>query len=227
MELPRRQSSIGLAWGGHLALDAIVAYVDEELSPSARRRALEHLSRCPECAAEVVAQTQARLALRRSTAPSLPSSLLSALRAIPDQAELPEPPAGLAVSADGQLVSVLREPGEPRRRPRDRRVMLGAGVVVTGLALGGLTAAVGAPGGSLTPAAGTASLGGAHLGANSTEVTGAGRVDGASQSAPSVSRAQPTRDASVGAVPSVAPVRDAGLPDRSSIDSPVTRRPRR
>jgi anti-sigma factor RsiW len=220
MEPPRRQPSIGPAWGGHLALDAIVAYVDEELSSPARRRALEHLSRCPECAAEVVAQTQARLALRRSAAPSLPSSLLSALRAIPEQAELPEPPAGLAVSADGQLVSVLREPGEPRRRPRDRRVMFGAGVVVTGLALGGLTAAVGAfggpggfggPDGSVTPAAGTASLGGAYLGANPSAVTGV----------------QPTHDASVGAVPSVAPARNAGVSDRSRIDSPVTRRPHR
>jgi anti-sigma factor RsiW len=214
MEPPRRQPSIGPAWGGHLALDAIVAYVDEELSPPARRRALEHLSRCPECAAEVVAQTQARLALRRSAAPSLPSSLLSTLRAIPEQAELPEPPAGLAVSADGQLVSVLRQPGEPRRRPRGRRVVFGAGVVVTGLALGGLTAAVGAfggPGGSVTPAAGTASLGGAYLGANPSAVTGV----------------QPTHDASVGAVPSVAPARNAAVSDRPRIDSPVTRRPHR
>jgi Putative zinc-finger len=214
MTAPRRQPSIGSAWGGHLALDAIVAYVDEELSSPACRRALEHLSRCPECAAEVVAQTQARLALRRSAAPSLPSSLLTALRAIPDQAELPEPPAGLAVSADGQLVSVLRKPGEPKRRPRDRRVRLGAGVVVTGLALGGLTAAVGAfgaPGGSVTPAAGTASLGGPYFGVNHTAGTGTGPADGTSRPVPSDPRAQPTSDASGDAVPSVAPARPTGV----------------
>lgn len=139
----RGQPSAGPAWGGgHLALDAIVAYVDEELSPGARRRALEHLARCVECAGEVIAQTQARWALRASVAPSLPSSLLSSLRAIPQQAELPGPPAGLAVGPDGELVSMLREPHHGhRRRLTDRRIRLGAGAVVSGLALGALVAA--------------------------------------------------------------------------------------
>ena len=153
----RGQLLAGQAWGGHLALDAIVAYVDEELSSAARRRALEHLSRCSECAAEVIAQTQARLALRASSAPSLPSSLLSSLRAIPTETELPAPPAGLAMSADGQLVSMLRDPGTPRRGPLDRRVKMGAGAVVTGLALGGLMVAGNVAGPSATP---TASIGG-------------------------------------------------------------------
>jgi anti-sigma factor RsiW len=161
MTQPWGPSSIGPAWDGHLALDAIVAYVDEELSPSARRRALHHLSRCPECASEVISQTQARLALRASPAPSLPSSLLNSLRAIPTEVELPAPPAGLAVTSDGQLVSVLRDPSEPKRRPWERRVRLGAGAVVTGLALGGLMVAGGAggiTGGASTPGAGSASL---------------------------------------------------------------------
>jgi anti-sigma factor RsiW len=158
----RGQSPTGPAWGGgHLATDAIVAYVDEELTPGARRRALEHLARCGECAAEVVAQTQARWALRASAAPSLPSSLLSSLRAIPQEAELPAPPAGLSVGPDGQLVTMLREPrrGSGRRRP-DRRIRLGAGAVVSGLALGALIAGAD-PG---LPAGGpqtTASFGGA------------------------------------------------------------------
>jgi anti-sigma factor RsiW len=147
----RGQLSGGPAWGGHLALDAIVAYVDEELSPGAWRRALEHLARCPECAAEVIAQTQARVALRGSAAPSLPSSLLSTLRAIPAETELPAPPAGLAVGPDGELVSVLREP-RARRHP-DRRVRLGAGVVASGLALGGLMVAGNAAGPGATPTA--------------------------------------------------------------------------
>ncbi len=146
----RRQSSTGPAWGeAHLALDAVVAYVDDELSPGARRRALSHLAGCPECACEVIAQTQTRLALRAASTPMLPSSLLSSLRAIPQEAELPEPPAGLAVGPRGELVTMLRAVPSPvgstspadrpdRRRLLDRRVRLGAGAIVSGLALGAL-----------------------------------------------------------------------------------------
>ncbi|WP_064745316.1 zf-HC2 domain-containing protein [Pseudonocardia acaciae] len=157
----RGQSPTGPAWGGgHLAMDAIVAYVDEELSPGARRRALEHLARCAQCASEVVAQTQARWALRASSAPSLPSSLLTSLRAIPQEAELPAPPAGLAVGPDGQLVSMLREPGRRGDRRRQTRVVrLGAGAVVSGLALGALM--VGADPAAPTVPPPTASFGGA------------------------------------------------------------------
>ncbi|WP_445185676.1 anti-sigma factor family protein [Pseudonocardia sp. Cha107L01] len=176
----RGQPSAGPAWGGHIALDAIVAYVDEELSSGARRRALEHLSRCPECAAEVIAQTQARLALRGSAAPSLPSSLLSSLRAIPQETELPAPPAGLGVGPSGELVSILREPAVPsaRRRP-DRRARLGAGAVVTGLAIGGLMVA---GNGAAPPAAttatfgGTSSIGGVSSLDSAVPVTGLGPV---------------------------------------------------
>ncbi len=134
------------AWGqAHLALDAIVAFVDEELSPGAHRRALAHLAGCGECASEVVAQTQARLALRTSAGPSLPSSLLHTLRNIPSHTELPAAPAGLAVSRDGQLVSTPRaEPARPRRTaPADRRVRVGAGALVTGLAAFGALVVVG------------------------------------------------------------------------------------
>lgn len=208
---------MGPAWGGHLALDAIVAYVDEELSPVARRRALEHLARCPECAAEVVAQTQARLALRGSAAPSLPSSLLNSLRAIPTETELPSPPAGLAVSSDGQLVSVQRDPGRQRREPRNRRVRLGAGAVVTGLALGGLVAGGGilAGSGGPTPTVGTASLGGTSYlgGGSSTTVAGIGPA----MTSRSAARVQPTLNASVGepstrATPSAAPTAAPDVP---------------
>lgn len=134
----RGQPSTGSAWGGgHLALDAIVAYVDEELSSGAQRRALGHLASCPECASEVVAQTQARLALRASVTPTLSSSLLHSLRNIPTETELPEPPAGLAMGPDGELVTLLREPRplSSRRRPLAR---LGAGAMVSGLAIGAL-----------------------------------------------------------------------------------------
>jgi anti-sigma factor RsiW len=96
-------------WGqSHLTSDAVVAFVDDELERRPHARATQHVAACPDCAAEVVAQRQARTALRGASCPSLPSSLLTSLRAIPQDTELPAPPAGLAVSTDGLLVSVLR-----------------------------------------------------------------------------------------------------------------------
>jgi anti-sigma factor RsiW len=96
-------------WGqDHLSLDAIVAYVDDELAEGPHLRATRHLAHCRECAAQVVAQGQARAALRTAEVPSLPSSLLSSLRSIPQDTDIPGPPGDLAVTSDGQLVSVLR-----------------------------------------------------------------------------------------------------------------------
>jgi anti-sigma factor RsiW len=144
-------------WGhDHLSSDAIVAYVDEELAAGPHLRATRHLSQCPECAAQVVAQGQARAALRTAGCPSLPSSLLSSLRSIPQDTDLPAPPAGLAVTPDGQFVSVLRpERTAPQRTAPDhtdldtqsqdrphRRMRLGAGVAVSGLAVGAIAFAV-------------------------------------------------------------------------------------
>ena len=115
----------------------------DELSAAARSRAQDHLSRCRDCAAEVVAQYQARTALRGASTPSPSSSLLHNLRSIPQVAELPSPPAGLSIGADGQFVAMLRE--QPpvlntplqapatRRSPASRRVRLGAGVMVTAM----------------------------------------------------------------------------------------------
>lgn len=67
----------------HLASEAIAAYVDGELRMTAYLRAAHHLSICPECAAEVDSQQQARHALRRAAEVSMPSSLLGALTRIP------------------------------------------------------------------------------------------------------------------------------------------------
>lgn len=50
----------------HLASEAIAAYVDGELRMNAYLRAAHHLSLCHECAAEVDAQQQARIALQQS-----------------------------------------------------------------------------------------------------------------------------------------------------------------
>ncbi|GAA5124968.1 anti-sigma factor family protein [Pseudonocardia adelaidensis] len=155
-------------WGhDHLSSDAIVAYVDDELAAGPHLRATQHLAQCPECAAQVVAQGQARSALRTADCPSLPSSLLSSLRSIPQHTDLPAPPAGLAVTPDGQFVSVLR-PERPRRggtradadarAPQDRthrRMWLGTGVAVSGLAAGAIAfAAPAAVSGSAAPVPG-------------------------------------------------------------------------
>lgn len=148
-------------WGqDHLSSDAIVAYVDCELADRPFSRATRHIAECPECAMQVTSQGQARSALRSAECPSLPSSLLSSLRSIPQHAELPGPPTGLAMTADGQFVTVVRSepaprPGRPvepatggsphgRRTPVPRRFKFGAGAAVSGLAIGAL--ALGAPG---------------------------------------------------------------------------------
>jgi anti-sigma factor RsiW len=148
-------------WGSdHLSTEAVVAYVDDELAAGPRERAELHLNACRECAAQVAAQNRARSALRTAETPCLPSSLLSALRAIPHDAELPPPPAGLAVGPDGQLVDVLRHdrvaappppapPASPtaRREWSQRRVLIGATAAVSGIALGALAFGVSASAG--------------------------------------------------------------------------------
>ncbi|GAA4559915.1 anti-sigma factor family protein [Pseudonocardia xishanensis] len=170
-------------WGvDHLSLDAVVAFVDNELSAAAHERATRHVAACGDCAAEVVAQGQVRSALRSAHEPHVPSSLLSKLGSIPRDTDLPGPPPGLAMSPEGELVSVLRPermpsaglgpmvspaglngaqvPGQSRRRIR-----VGA-TAVSGLALGAL-AFVGLPAaGSTTPPAqpDRGVLGGAVLG---------------------------------------------------------------
>lgn len=158
----RRFTVVAPDWGqAHLSLDAIVAYVDDELADGPHARATRHLAECPECAAQVIVQGQARVALRTAKCPSLPSSLLSSLCSIPQDAELPDPPAGLAVTSDGQLVALHRPerraaparraatppyvaastrpgPPAPSGRPQPRRFRFGAGAAVSGLALGAL-----------------------------------------------------------------------------------------
>jgi anti-sigma factor RsiW len=152
-------------WGlseQHLLPDAVVAFVDGELSATAHDRASAHMARCPQCLAEIVAQRQAASAVQAADAPVVPAALLATLRAIPQQVDIPSTPDGLAMTDDGQLV-VVQKPeqmpaasspfgssaplgssaklGEGRavlgRRP-GRRAAQGAGVVVSGLVLGAL-----------------------------------------------------------------------------------------
>jgi hypothetical protein len=107
-------------WGlpeQHLALDALVAFVDGELSPNAYDRAAAHLARCPACAADAAAQRQARAEVRSAQAPSMSPQLLRTLKSIPSDAELPSQPDELALTEEGQLVTVTR---------RDRADALGS-----------------------------------------------------------------------------------------------------
>jgi hypothetical protein len=67
----------------HLSTEAIAAFVDGELSMRGHLRAAGHLSQCPECAAAVDDQGQARTALRESCPIAVPTSLLGALSQIP------------------------------------------------------------------------------------------------------------------------------------------------
>jgi hypothetical protein len=82
----------------HLSTEAIAAFVDGELRMTAHLRAAHHLSLCPQCAAEVEAQQQARAALRDSCPIDIPSSLLGALSQIPHDVDREQ-----AMSADATL----------------------------------------------------------------------------------------------------------------------------
>ncbi len=93
----------GLNAGQHLAVDAVVAFVDGELALAARDRAAAHLMVCSSCAAEIAAQRQARSVVRSAQCPSAPADLLAALRDIPHTADLPDRPPGLAVTDPNRL----------------------------------------------------------------------------------------------------------------------------
>ncbi|MBE1580209.1 zf-HC2 domain-containing protein [Amycolatopsis roodepoortensis] len=98
-------------WGlpeSHLLPDAIVAFVDGELSLGAQDRASAHIARCQSCAAEVTAQRQAVAAVKQAGAPSMSAGFLASLCSIPQNTELPGTPDNLAMTADGQLVAIQR-----------------------------------------------------------------------------------------------------------------------
>ena len=136
----RRFSLSSPDWGqAHLTLDAIVAYVDDELSAGAHARAEAHLRCCGECRTEVVAQRQARAALRDAGGPCLPSNLLRSLRSIPVETELPPMPPGLGVTADGQFV-LLRDAVPPCDHHRSGPAPHHADAPPAGLASGPSTA---------------------------------------------------------------------------------------
>ncbi|AKS33010.1 anti-sigma E factor RseA [Mycolicibacterium goodii] len=95
----------------HLSVEAIAAFVDGELRMSAHLRAAHHLSLCPDCAAEVDAQSQARTALRESCPIAIPNSLLGMLSQIPHRTHEVMPD----VSEQGKFAD------DPTRGRRKRR----------------------------------------------------------------------------------------------------------
>jgi hypothetical protein len=92
----------------HLNPNAVVAFVDGELSELASTRAQRHLAGCPLCAAETDKQRQVRGMVRQAEPPRASAGLLAVLREIPDCAALPDSLDGLAVSSDGKLMSAGR-----------------------------------------------------------------------------------------------------------------------
>ncbi|MGH4012247.1 MAG: anti-sigma factor family protein [Pseudonocardiaceae bacterium] len=114
----------GLNAGQHLAVDAVVAFVDGELGPAARDRAAQHLTTCQSCAAEVAGQRQARSMMRAARCPRVPAELLAALRDIPHTADLRGMP-DLAVAADGTVVERAAAP-RASAAPLGSRTPLGA-----------------------------------------------------------------------------------------------------
>lgn len=128
----------------HLNMDAIVAFVDGELSMTAYQRAAAHLVRCPVCAAEVAEQAGAREELRTAESPRMSGSLAQALCSIPlampagrGPAETTAPGVGLD-PATGHAIRI-----DHVGRPGGRKTLLrlGAGALVAGLAVGALAGA--------------------------------------------------------------------------------------
>lgn len=121
----------------HLAVDAIVAYADGELSLTAHQRAAAHLGRCPSCSAEVAEQTTMQQFLRSASLPRMPGSLFDSLTSIPLAlpATVPTVP-GIDRGPDGQV-----RHRNPALAGRGRRLRFGAGALVAGLAVGALVSA--------------------------------------------------------------------------------------
>lgn len=150
-----------LASSEHLATEAVVAYVDGELSMTAHQRAAAHLSSCAECSADVDAQQRTRLALRSAPMLTMPLGLRSLLFSIPDGNASPVaaatpriPPAlrpgAIVAHADGGFVAVLKPVPQPSAEApgRSRRPFPLAVITVTALAVGVLGAAAMGGGGS-------------------------------------------------------------------------------
>lgn len=109
----------------HLSDEAIAAFADDVLTGHARQRARRHIAECPECAAAVAVQREAVSALQSAPDPSVPSTLLDRLRAVPATTPIRQVPTHVdehgttmfATFAAAALVPMQR-PRRPRRRGR-------------------------------------------------------------------------------------------------------------
>lgn len=117
----------------HLNLDTVVAYADGELSLVAFQRAAAHVMRCARCAAEVDEQTSVRSSLRSAADPVMPSSLSAALFSIP--VALPAAGRAPGVMVDAATGHAIRVSHVGRDATRGRRLRLGAGALVAGIAV--------------------------------------------------------------------------------------------
>jgi anti-sigma factor RsiW len=86
----------------HLSDEAVAAFADGMLAPSAHSRAERHLAVCPECARAVDEQRAAVSILRAAPEPALPAGLLERLRSVPVTTTLT--PQKLALAPDGSAV---------------------------------------------------------------------------------------------------------------------------
>lgn len=97
----------------HLALEAVVAYVDGELSAAADTRAVAHVASCAQCAADVAEQRAAKRVLVTAGGPALPPSLLARLQQIPFTTQLQPPGMELAMHGEQLLWSRTDAPVDP------------------------------------------------------------------------------------------------------------------
>jgi Putative zinc-finger len=138
----------------HLSADAVVAFVDRELSGTPEQRAAQHVDGCPECWSAVEMQRLAKSMLCGSAGPGLSDSLMQRLRAIPScSTGLPggsDPESigpesigsGFPAAALGSGPSI-GHPGQHFGSARLRRGLLGAaaGISIGVLAVTGTSAA--------------------------------------------------------------------------------------
>lgn len=142
----------------HLGTEALVAFVDGELTLGAHQRAAAHVAGCLECSDEVRTQVLTRSAVRSAAVPVVPVGLLGALRGIPgtpltpfSPPTAPTPPHGVVLDEHGAWVAVLRPDrygpvGDDRTPPSTRgRGALGLVVVGVGMLTVGVLAAAPAP----------------------------------------------------------------------------------
>jgi len=98
----------------HLAEEALAAYADGRLSPSADERAARHLRFCAECRAAVDAEREAKALLGAAPDPALPAGLLARLLDVPMTADLGGTDRVLAFDGTELGWTTERAPEEPR-----------------------------------------------------------------------------------------------------------------